>query len=129
MTAFRCDHVHYRTTDVPDVVRFFTDLFEAEVFSEGELDGWPFVRMKLGDVSLTVSGPPKGAELLSTEGKVLRGLDHLALAVDDLDAVVADLKGKGATFIMEPTRLNPKLRISFIQGPSGVRVEVLQRDD
>lgn len=128
MTSFQCDHVHYRTTDVPPVVRFFEEIFGAEVFSEEEMDGYPFVRMTLGDVSLTVSGPPKGvSELQPTAGKFQRGLDHLAFRVDDLDAVAAELKSRGAKFIMEPVFLNPKLKISFIEGPSGIRVEVLQR--
>ncbi|MFQ5912756.1 MAG: VOC family protein [Nitrospinota bacterium] len=128
MPSFHCDHVHYRTTDVAPVVEFFQKIFGAEVFSQDEIDGWPFVRVRLGDINVTVSGPPKGVtELHPTEGKILRGLDHLALGVDDLDAVAAELKARGANFITEPTQSNPHLRISFLEGPSGIRVEVLQR--
>ena len=57
----------------------------------------------------------------------MSGLDHIALGVDDLDAVAADLKAKGAKFITEPTQSNPNLKISFIEGPVGIRVEILQR--
>jgi catechol 2,3-dioxygenase-like lactoylglutathione lyase family enzyme len=113
---------------VPAVVDFFKSIFEAEVFSEAENDGWPFIRLRLGDVNLTVSGPPKGvSELHPTEGKIMKGLDHLAFGVDDLDQVVADLKSRGAKFITEPTQAGPDLKISFIEGPAGIRVEVLQR--
>ena len=128
MGTFHHDHVHYRTTAVPAMVDFFTRIFDAEVFSEAEMDGWPFIRLRLGDINITVSGPPKGVtELHPTEGKILRGVDHLALGVDDLDAVAADLKTRGAKFITEPTQPSPDLKLSFIEGPEGIRVEVLQR--
>ena len=128
MAPFHCDHIHFRATDIPPVVEFFKKMFDAEVFSEGEMHGYPFIRMKLGDVDLTVSGPPQGVtDLHPTAGKLMSGLDHIALGVDDLDAVAADLKAKGAKFITEPTQSNPNLKISFIEGPVGIRVEILQR--
>lgn len=128
MASFRCDHIHYRTTDVPAFVEFFEKMLGAEVFSREVSAGVPLVRVRLGDINLTLSGPPKGVpELLPAKGKVVHGLDHLALAVDDLDAVAADLKAKGARFITEPTQSSPHLKISFIEGPAGIRIEVLQR--
>ena len=128
MTKYHCDHVHFRTTDIPPVVEFFEKMFDAETLSEGEMDGYPFIRMKLGDINLTLSGPPEGVtDLHSTAGKIMSGIDHIAFGVDDLDAVAADLKARGAKFIMEPKQSNPNLKISFIEGPAGIRVEVLQR--
>ena len=128
MASFHCDHIHYRTTEVAAVVDFFRSIFDAEVFSEAETDGWPFVRLRLGDVNFTVSGPPKGvSDLHPTQGNIMEGLDHLAFGVDDLDKVAAELKAKGARFITEPTQAGPDLKISFIEGPAGIRVEVLQR--
>ncbi|MDP6086484.1 MAG: VOC family protein [Nitrospinota bacterium] len=128
MASFHCDHIHFRAADVPPVVEFFEKMFDAEVFSEGEMDGYPFIRIKLGDVNLTISGPPKGVtDLHPTAGKVMSGIDHIAFGVDDLDAVAADLKARGAKFITAPTQSNPNLKISFIEGPVGIRVEILQR--
>ncbi len=128
MARFHCDHVHFRTTDVPQVVEFFEKMFDAEIFSEGEMDGYPFIRMKLGEINLTLSGPPKGVtNLHPTAGKIMSGIDHIAFGVDDLDAVAAALKARGAKFITEPKQSNPNLKISFIEGPAGIRVEVLQR--
>ena len=128
MQTFRHDHTHYRTTEVLEMVDYFTNIFGAEVFSEDEIDGWPFIRLRLGDINLTVSGPPKGVEELhSTKGKILRGVDHLAFGVDNLDQVANDLKSKGAKFITEPMQSGPDLKISFIEGPDGIRIEVLER--
>ena len=128
MKSFRHDHTHFRTTGVLEMVEFFTNIFEAEVFSESEIDGWPFIRLRLGDINITVSGPPKGIEELHpTKGKVLRGVDHLALGVDDLETVANDLRSKGAKFITEPMQSGPDLKISFIEGPDGIRIEVLER--
>ena len=55
MKSFRHDHTHFRTTEVLEMVEFFTNIFEAEVFSEAEIDGWPFIRLRLGDINITVT--------------------------------------------------------------------------
>jgi predicted enzyme related to lactoylglutathione lyase len=47
--------------------------------------------------------------------------------VDDVDAAIADLRAKGAKVTMEPNNPRPGIRISFVESPEGVRIEVLQR--
>ncbi len=44
-----------------------------------------------------------------------------------IDAIVADLKKKGAEFTMEPTSVRPGVRIAFLRGPEGVSIELLER--
>ena len=56
-----------------------------------------------------------------------RGLEHLGLRVDDLDAAAAALKAKGAVFTLEPKEVRPGVRIAFVQAPDGAQVELLQR--
>jgi predicted enzyme related to lactoylglutathione lyase len=46
--------------------------------------------------------------------------------VKEIDAVVAELKAKGAQFTMEPTTIRPGVRIAFLRGPEGVAIELLE---
>ena len=56
-----------------------------------------------------------------------QGLDHFGLCTDNLDAAVAELKGKGVVFTMEPKEIRPGTKIAFITAPQNVSIELLQR--
>jgi catechol 2,3-dioxygenase-like lactoylglutathione lyase family enzyme len=56
-----------------------------------------------------------------------RGLEHLGLAVDDLDAVVSDLADKGIALEAPPSSPRPGVRIAFVKAPDGARVELVER--
>ena len=57
-----------------------------------------------------------------------QGLDHFGLCVSGIDAVVADLKAKGAEFTREPITVRPGVRVAFLRGPEGVSIELLDRN-
>ena len=58
-----------------------------------------------------------------------RSIDHLGWGVRDMDADAATLKEKGVPFTMEPRPFNPKIAIAiaFVEGPGGVKIELVQR--
>ena len=55
------------------------------------------------------------------------GLDHFGLTVENIDSAVAELKGKGVAFTVEPKTIRPGVRICFVRGPEGVSIELLDR--
>ena len=55
------------------------------------------------------------------------GLEHIGLTVENLDAAVAELKGKGVSFTMEPKTIRPGVRIAFLTAPQNVSIELIQR--
>ena len=57
-----------------------------------------------------------------------QGLDHFGLLVSGIDAVVAELKAKGAEFSREPTTVRPGVRVAFLRAPQGVSIELLDRN-
>ena len=57
-----------------------------------------------------------------------QGLDHFGLLVSGIDAVVAELKAKGAEFSREPTTVRPGVRVAFLRSPQGVSIELLDRN-
>jgi lactoylglutathione lyase len=56
------------------------------------------------------------------------GYGHIALAVDDLDASLAELGGQGIQPEREPYRVREGgSRICFVQDPDGYRIELIDR--
>ena len=53
--------------------------------------------------------------------------EHIGLTVDNVDAAVAELKGKGVAFTMEPKTIRPGVRIAFLTAPQNVSIELIQR--
>jgi lactoylglutathione lyase len=56
------------------------------------------------------------------------GYGHIAVAVDDLDASLAELAGQGIEPEREPYRVREGgSRICFVQDPDGYRIELIDR--
>ena len=56
-----------------------------------------------------------------------RGIRHIAFAVDDIDAVVAGLRARGAELVGEVERYEDSYRLCYVRGPEGIIVELAQR--
>jgi 4-hydroxyphenylpyruvate dioxygenase-like putative hemolysin len=50
------------------------------------------------------------------------GIRHIALAVEDIDAVVAKLRAKGAQFIGEMQNYEDSFKLCYVRGPEGIIV-------
>ncbi|MBO0740042.1 MAG: VOC family protein [Hyphomicrobiaceae bacterium] len=126
MAKFTYDHIHLRSPNPEATAAFYERMFGAEVIRTLQ-QGKPRIDLKLGGANVFI------AEVLP-DGKVnpppqtpYQGLDHFGLSVREIDAVVAELKAKGAQFTMEPTTIRPGVRIAFLRGPEGVSIELLER--
>lgn len=126
MTAFTYDHIHLRTADAEATAAYYARMFGAEVLRSAP-GGVPRISLRLGGMDVLIA--PVGPE--DTVGPApsspYRGLDHFGLRVAGIDAVVAELKAKGAEFTMEPTTIRPGVRIAFLRAPDNVSVELLER--
>jgi catechol 2,3-dioxygenase-like lactoylglutathione lyase family enzyme len=56
-----------------------------------------------------------------------RAIDHLSWRVADVDAATARLRASGVKVVAEPGSSPGGNRVSFVEGPSGVRIEIMQR--
>ena len=54
------------------------------------------------------------------------GIRHLSFAVDDLDATVARLAGRGAELVGQIERYEDIYRLCYIRGPAGIIVELAE---
>jgi catechol 2,3-dioxygenase-like lactoylglutathione lyase family enzyme len=55
------------------------------------------------------------------------GLRHLAFRVDDIDAVVASLRARGAELVGEVENYEDIYRLCYVRGPEGIIVELAEQ--
>ena len=122
---YRCDHVHLRSRDCVAAADFYVAMFGAQETERVGHDPVQRVILDLG--GLTVFIEQAGDEAHPTGPTPSLGIEHIGLAVDDLDAAVADLTGRGVILRAGITARGPRLRIAFFEGPDGALIEVLQR--
>jgi catechol 2,3-dioxygenase-like lactoylglutathione lyase family enzyme len=126
MAKFTYDHIHLRSPNPEATAAFYEKMFGAEVIRTTQQDT-PRIDLKLGGTDIFIAPVPPGSGVNPPPVTPYQGLDHFGLSVSGIDAVVADLKAKGAEFTMEPNNIRPGIRIAFLRGPEGVSIELLER--
>jgi catechol 2,3-dioxygenase-like lactoylglutathione lyase family enzyme len=143
MTIQRMDHVGIVVDDLADAVAFFVEL-GLEPQGEAAVEGnWVDVVVGLEDVQaqIAVLQTPDGHGRLeltkfhtpSTDGGSQRapanasGIRHVAFAVDDIDAVLARLRARGAELVGGLGRYQDRYRLCYVRGPEGIIVELAEQ--
>ena len=112
-------HVHIYTTDPGTTRDWYKDVFGGRTISYlGSITALDY-----GAAKLFFRGQARITKIAPTEG---RSLDHIGFSVANLDTAAAKIKEKGVIFTEEPRTLRGTLKISYLEGPDGVRIEILQ---
>ncbi len=123
--TYRYDHLHLRSADAERAAGFYVATFGAREVRREAVPAGVRVVLDLAGLTLFVEQAP------STIGPAANpphlGIEHFGLAVDDMDAAIADLRGRGVPLVSGPTDVRPGLRIAFFEGPDRVRIEILER--
>ena len=114
-------HLHLRSPDPAVTLSWYADIFGGTRDSlKGRISG-----LRYGTVWLLVSRHE--GELMPTQG---RAFDHLGWQFPDLRTAAEEIKRKGVEFTIEPrpftNPLGEDMLISFVTGPDGVRIEIVQ---
>ena len=144
MTLQRMDNVLIVVDDLGAAKAFFTELgmeLDGETTVEGpwvdDVLGLDGVRADIammrtpdghGRVELSKyhSPPAVRAEPESAPANAL-GMRRIMFAVDDIDDVVARLRGHGAELVGEIAQYEDKYRLCFVRGPEGVVVGLAEQ--
>lgn len=113
-------HIHLRGPEPKKILDWYENAFGGERTKyKGMLDA-----INYGGVWLLAQGARE--PMAPTQD---RAIDHLGWGVHDMEADAAALKSKGVKFTMEPRPFNPEIAIAiaFVEGPGGVRIELVQR--
>ena len=55
------------------------------------------------------------------------GIRHVAFAVEDIDAVVAGLRARGAELVGDVERYQDSYRLCYVRGPEGIIIELAEQ--
>ena len=128
MVQYAWDHIHLRSPDPEATALWYERMFGAEIVRTMQ-QGKPRVDLKLGGADIFIAPVAANSGVNPPPVTPYQGLDHFGLTVrgSTLDALVAELKSKGAEFTMEPTTARPGVRVAFLRGPQGVSIELIDR--
>jgi lactoylglutathione lyase len=126
MAKFTYDHMHLRSPNPEATARWYEQMLGAEVIRSMQ-EGKPRIDLKLGGANIFIAPVTAGDGVNPPPTTPYQGLDHFGLCVTGIDAIVAELKGKGVKFTKEPTTVRPGVRIAFLRAPEGVSIELLDR--
>ncbi len=143
MTLQRMDHVGIVVDDLAAATEFFVEVglkLQGEGLVEG---GWvdrvvglegiqvEYAMMETPDghgrLELVKFHAPSGGGGDRHAPANTPGLRHLAFAVDDIDAVVASLRARGAELVGEVEHYEGIYRLCYVRGPEGIIVELAER--
>jgi catechol 2,3-dioxygenase-like lactoylglutathione lyase family enzyme len=143
MKIHRIDHVGIIVNDLPPAKAFFLD-FGLEMLGEGKVEGeWVERIIGLHDVKeeVVMLRTPDGEaniELVKfykpSDEKGMQhplantlGIRHIAFVVEDIEAVVAKLKKKGAELFSEIQNYENSYKLCYVRGPEGIILELAEQ--
>ena len=124
MPAYRPHHIHLMSHDAMAAGAYYERMFGAELVASKGANGLPRANMKLGDQIILISTVPENVTQTASGPHSCLGLDHIGIAVADLQTAITDLEAKDAEFLMKPR--GGKGRIAFVKGPDSVTIELVQ---
>lgn len=118
----KAEHIGIMVNDLGRSVEFYRKVLGLSLIEKRDLPHAKLAFLKVGDTELELIEGAKGYE--EADGIV----NHLAFAVEDLDAVLAHLKQQEVSLIDEsPREIWDGCRIAFFRGPDGEKLELFER--
>ena len=116
--------VRYLVNDVDAVIAFYEEVLG---FTLRQHPAPPFAMVERGDLLLWIAGPGSSARKAMPDGRAPEpgGWNRIVVEVEDIAAVVADLRSRGVRFRNEPLT-GPGGTQVLIEDPSGNPIEVFQ---
>ena len=126
MPVVSFDHIHLRSPAPEATGAWFEQMLGGKILrGPGRVPGR--IDVQFGDVLLFITSVVEGDGIAAPPATPHQGLDHIGLRVTEIDALAAELKGRGVEFTKEPTTIRPNVRVCFIRGPQGISIELLER--
>ena len=119
----QCDlhHAHLFATDLNESIRFYREMFGAELVFNKVVAGARNVLLRVGTACINFyDQPPRD----TGRGAV----HHLGIRTDDLRALVAHMQARGVTFRKPITDLG-RLKYVMVEAPDRVLLELFETED
>ena len=126
---YRINHVHIRASDPHTTAAWYEKYFNARIVSERTvMPNTVTIGMQMGgNCRLNVSSKPPGSSDERSVAELNRlGLEHFGFDVEDLDAEMERLTADGIRVVLPITETPTGSRLSYIEGPDDVLIELVQ---
>ena len=126
---YRINHVHIRAADPHATAAWYEKFFNARIVSERTvMPNTITIGMEMGgQCRLNVSSKPPGSSDERGVAELNRlGLEHFGFDVEDLEAEMARLTAAGIRVVLPITDTPTGSRLSYIEGPDDVLIELVQ---
>lgn len=133
MAKYKINHTHLTTDNPQRLIDFYTGVMGGKIVQEVVLTGNnKAYDIDLGGLLIRVSSTTGADTALAKEYTAAKGryhwsLHHIAMTVDDMDEAYAELKAKGAQFVVPPTETRPGSKVAFMVAPDNVLFELIWR--
>jgi catechol 2,3-dioxygenase-like lactoylglutathione lyase family enzyme len=122
------DHIHFYCGDVEKTATYFRDFYGGKELSrENRPNSVRVIRMEVQGVPISLMSLLQDNGQLDP-GKRKRGLDHLGFKVKDLKSFLEEMKKKGLPVTQDLTVTATGVKMAFVEGPEGIRIELVERD-
>ncbi len=126
---YRINHVHIRAADPHATAAWYEKFFNARIVSERTvMPNTITIGMEMGgQCRLNVSSKPPGSSDERSVAELNRlGLEHFGFDVEDLEAEMERLTAEGIRVVLPITDTPTGSRLSYIEGPDDVLIELVQ---
>ena len=126
---YRINHVHIRAADPHATAAWYEKFFNARIVSERTvMPNTITIGMEMGgQCRLNVSSKPPGSSDERSVAELNRlGLEHFGFDVEDLEAEMERLTTAGIRVVLPITDTPTGSRLSYIEGPDDVLIELVQ---
>lgn len=117
-----CDlhHTHLFASDLDASLRFYRDMFGAEILFDETVAGVRNVMIRIGKGRINFyDQPPRGTGPSAVH--------HLGISTNDISGVVRHMEAKGFKF-RNPVRDFGDLKYIMLEGPDGVLIEIFESE-
>ena len=126
---YRINHVHIRAADPHATAAWYEKFFNARIVSERTvMPNTITIGMEMGgQCRLNVSSKPPGSSDERSVAELNRlGLEHFGFDVEDLESEMERLTTAGIRVVLPITDTPTGSRLSYIEGPDDVLIELVQ---
>ena len=117
MADYWIDHIHLMSPDPEKTAEFYEKMFGAKRIKTRVIDNVRIgVNIELNGTSILISQPA------TTDAPT--GLNHFGIGTKDLEKTIEDLKSEGVNFTRDIKEIRPNFKITFLETPEGVPIEL-----
>ena len=116
MPEYFFDHIHLRSLNPLKTAEFYTQNFGAKLVSSRDNgDGRASAKLDLSGVTILIAQSKEGDPI---------GLHHFGIRTGKLEESVDAMKKKGIKFTQDVRQIRPDFKMSFLEAPDNVSIEL-----